>query len=57
MAFQDFSPKPYPSFDFYHTYPMTDTWDPPFNISLFSILGVVLTMKLHFSSPKTTKPD
>jgi hypothetical protein len=38
-------------------YPLTDTWDPPFGISLFTISGVVLTMQLHFLSPETPKPD
>jgi hypothetical protein len=52
-----FFPKLDPSFDFHCTFPLTDTWDPPFGISLFAILGVVLTMKLHFLSPKILKPD
>jgi hypothetical protein len=48
-----FSPKLDPSFDFLHTYPLTDTWDPPFSVSLFAISGVVLMMQLHFLSPET----
>jgi hypothetical protein len=46
-----------PSFDFHRTYPLTDTWDPPFGVSLFAISGVVLTMQLHFLSPETPKSD
>jgi hypothetical protein len=48
-----FSPKLDPSFDFCHMYPLTNTWDPPFGVSLFVILGVMLTMQLHFLSPET----
>jgi hypothetical protein len=46
-----------PSFDFHHAYPLTDTWDPPFGVSLFTISGVVLTMQLHLLSPETSKPN
>jgi hypothetical protein len=52
-----FSSKLDPSFYFRCTYPLTDTWDPPFDVSLFMILGVVLTMQLYLLSPKTPKPD
>jgi hypothetical protein len=52
-----FSPKLDPSFDFRRTYPLTGTWDPPFDISLFAISGVVLNMQLHFLSPETSKPN
>jgi hypothetical protein len=38
-------------------FPLTDTWDPPFGVSLFVILGVLLTMQLHFLIPETPKPD
>jgi hypothetical protein len=52
-----FSPKIDPSFDFRCMYPLTDTWDPPFNVSLFAILGVVLNMQLYLLNLETPKPD
>jgi hypothetical protein len=45
------------SFDFCRTYPLTNIWDPPFNVSLFMILGVVLTMQLYLLNPETPKPN
>jgi hypothetical protein len=38
-------------------YPLTDTWEPPFDVSLFSISRFVLTMQLHFLSLETPKPN
>jgi hypothetical protein len=52
-----FLPKLDPSFDFCCMYPLTDTWDPPFSVSLFVISGVVLTMPLHLLNLETPKPD
>jgi hypothetical protein len=57
MAFRGFPRNLDRSFDFHRMYPLANTWDSPFNVSLFGILGVALTMQLHLLSPETPKPE
>jgi hypothetical protein len=50
-----FSPKLDPSFDFRCMYPLTDTWDPPFGVSLFDFRSCVddATPLLESRNPET----